>query len=123
MDITLRYGLGPEIFYVPVTVTPGPPYGHAYGHFKKRSKDKWREIRLSDDDVVNFVNLRFISERNGCSPDKVVRMREKGDNFVSINKSVKANRSQRQSLSQSGPSKSSDDGKGKNKGSGKGKKK
>ncbi|HWR88780.1 MAG TPA: hypothetical protein VN260_00845, partial [Dissulfurispiraceae bacterium] len=26
-DITFHYGLSPEIYYVPVTITPGPPYG------------------------------------------------------------------------------------------------
>jgi hypothetical protein len=35
MDITFRYGLSPEIYYVPLRVTPGPPYGKAYGYYKK----------------------------------------------------------------------------------------
>src|SRR5512143_4122724 len=33
MDISLHFGLGPEIYYVPVKATKiGPPYGKAYGH-------------------------------------------------------------------------------------------
>jgi len=35
LDITIHFGLSPEIYYVPVTVDPGPPYGKAYGYFKK----------------------------------------------------------------------------------------
>jgi len=34
-DITIGLGLGAEIFYVPIKVAAGPPYGNAYGHFKK----------------------------------------------------------------------------------------
>lgn len=34
MDITLRHGLSPEIFYVPVSVSQGPPYGKAYATIK-----------------------------------------------------------------------------------------
>jgi len=30
MDITLHFGLTPEIFYVPVKEVNGPPYGKAY---------------------------------------------------------------------------------------------
>ncbi|HUV31540.1 MAG TPA: hypothetical protein VMY05_10680 [Acidobacteriota bacterium] len=90
MAITLHFGLSAEIFYVPVSVDPGPPYGKAYGHFRKRARNKWGEIRLADADVINLVNLRFISERHGYSPDEVIKIRQQGKNFVAINTEVKA---------------------------------
>lgn len=89
IDITLRLGLSPEIFYVPVTIVSGPPYGKAYGHFKKKHKNEWRTIRLSDDDVINFVNLKFISDYHGYAPERVIEMRSKGKNFIAINDEVK----------------------------------
>src|ERR1041385_3753226 len=63
-DITIHYGLGPEIFYVPVEVDPGPPYGRAYGYYKHHPRKQWRSVVLTDPEVIDFVNLRFTSDRS-----------------------------------------------------------
>ncbi len=89
MDITFHYGLTAEIYYVEVKEAKGPPYGKAYGHFKKKPKKGWKTIKLVDADIVNFVNLRFLSEHYGYSPDEIIRMRSEGASFVSINSKVK----------------------------------
>lgn len=94
MEITADFGLTAEIFYVPVSRDPGPPYGKAYGHFKNRERATWGEIWLTDTDIVNFVNLRFISEHYDYSTDEIIRMREKGADFVMINTEVKKNKGQ-----------------------------
>ncbi len=87
LDISFRFGLTPEIFFVPLTVEKvGPPYGKAYGNYKKyRPKKEWKKIVLSDSDVVDLVNLRFISEYHKIAPDKVIEMRGQGRNFLNIN--------------------------------------
>ncbi len=92
MEITTDFGLNAGIFYVPVSGNPGPPYGKAYGHFRNRERNDWGNIWLSDDDVVNFVNLRFISEQYEYSPDEVIKMRQNGDDFIDINAKVKNNK-------------------------------
>jgi hypothetical protein len=84
MEVALRCGLNPEVFYVQINDARGP-YGNAYGYYKKYKKNQWRRIRLNDNDIVNFVNLRFISEHYRATPDEVVVMRSKGRSFVSIN--------------------------------------
>lgn len=89
MDISLRFGLGPDIFYVPVKKVGGPPYGNAYGHYKNKPRKHWKTIRLSDPDVVNLVNLKFISEHYGYPPEEVISMRSKGNSFVVISNEVK----------------------------------
>ena len=119
MVISAHFGLTAEIFYVPVKRAPGPPYGKAYGHFKNKKKSQWRTIRLTDAEVVNFVNLRFISEHYGYSPDDVIKMREKGNSFVAINAVVKKNKGQEKKQSKQLATKE----KPKDKGKGKGKKK
>jgi hypothetical protein len=68
---------------VDVVVT-GPPYGRAYGYYKKKPKKDWRTIVLGDDDVVNLVNLKFMSEHYGYPPEKIIKMRSGGKEFVSI---------------------------------------
>jgi hypothetical protein len=89
MNICLKYGLTVEIFWVDLKHKPGPPYGKAWGHFKKKKKDKWGSIRFTDVEIVNFVNLKFISEHYGHSPDEVVKMRSQGTSFVKIHGNVK----------------------------------
>lgn len=100
MEITLHFGLGPEVYYVPVKKeVSGPPYGKAYGHFKNKhgkggppwKRDESRGpsgAELGDDDVVNLVNLKFISEHYKLQPEEVIDMRSKGKNFISINAEI-----------------------------------
>jgi hypothetical protein len=84
MEVALRCGVGPENFYVETSNSIGP-YARPYGDYHKYNKKQWRKIRLNDNDIVNFVNLRFISENHRCKPDEVMAMRSKGQNFVNIN--------------------------------------
>jgi len=98
IDITAHFGLSPAIYYVAFQKDPGPPYGKAWGYYKKHKKDEWKTIKLADADIVNFVNIKFMSERYGYSPDEVIKMRDKSQNFVVLNtkiKKVKAEKSKK----------------------------
>jgi len=86
MEIAREHHVDAGAFYVPLDRDPGPPYGHAYGYYKKFKRNQWRKINLADADVVNFVNLRFASEHYGYSPDEVVRFRGQGGKFHQIGK-------------------------------------
>lgn len=88
LDITFKYGFTPEVFYMPVKV--GQPYGKAYGHYMGKPKGQWKKLRLSDAEVVNLVNLRFMSDHYGVSASEVIKMRESGRSFVNINGSIKS---------------------------------
>jgi hypothetical protein len=100
MDIAIHFGLTANVFYVPVKNKPGPPYGKAYGHFKNKKKKEWETIRLTDADIINFVNLRFISDHYGFSPDEVIKMRSAGKSFIEINDKAKRDKNQSQKISQ-----------------------
>lgn len=84
-DISVRYGIGPEVYYVPTTVAvKGPPYGKAYGYYKKHPRHQWNQIVLQDADIVNMVNLRYVSEYYDYPEDRVMKMRGQGKDFVAI---------------------------------------
>jgi hypothetical protein len=87
MDITFHYGLSPEIYYVPVK--QGPPYGHAYGYYQKHSKGGWHRDDLEDADIVNQVNLKFLSEHHKYAPEKVMEYRSEGKNFTIIDRDIR----------------------------------
>jgi len=92
MEITTHYHLTAEIFYVTIEKASGPPYGKAHGYFKNRNRNDWKTIRLADVDIINLVNLKFISDHYGFSPDEVVKMREQGQSFIAIHDKVKQNK-------------------------------
>jgi hypothetical protein len=95
-DISVHFKLGPEVYYVPMREDYGPPYGHAYGLYK-RPRSEWRSIVLNDDDVVNLVNLRFISERYGCPREDVVKYRSQGRTYMVINDDMRKVKSEHKS--------------------------
>ena len=115
MDICLRYNLSAKVFWVDLKQTPGPPYGKAWGHFKKNKRENWGAIRFTDVEIVNFVNLKFISGHYGYSPDEVVKMRGKGTSFAKINSKIKKAKHPKAKLATSKPEKTKSKDKGKSK--------
>jgi hypothetical protein len=90
LHTTLRLGLGPEIFYFPVGgVVRDPPYGRVYGYYQHKPKKEWKTILLRDDDIINLVNLKLISEHYGYPPEKIIKMRSEGKEFVLINDEIR----------------------------------
>ena len=93
LHTAFRFGLGPEIFYVPVgVIVIDPPFRKAYGYYKHKPKKKWNTIALSDDDIINLVNLKLMSEYYGYPPGKIIKMRSGGIEFVSINDEIRKDR-------------------------------
>jgi len=122
-EISAHFGLSPEVYYVSFERDPGPPYGKAWGHYKNKKRGEWQSIHLSDADVVNFVNIKFMSERYGYTPDEIVKMRDKKQGFVNLNAKVKKHKhdKQRKAKLQANSKKSGKSAPDKNKSKGKGK--
>jgi uncharacterized membrane protein YgcG len=83
-QITIGLGLGAEIYHVPIKVAARPPYGNAYGHFKKCPRNAWNKLVLPDADIINLVNLRFASAHYGLAPEKVIELRAGGKDFLAV---------------------------------------
>ncbi|MFA6189313.1 MAG: hypothetical protein WC680_08545 [Sulfuricurvum sp.] len=78
-DISLRLGLDPRTIYVVESRRySGPPYGKAYG-YNKHNK------RLRDSEIVDLVNVRFLSDYHHISTDEVIDRRRRGENYNNIN--------------------------------------
>lgn len=78
-DISLRLGLDPYILYAVNTQRHyGPPYGVAYGY------DKPGKYRLRDSEIINLVNVRFLSDYHRIAPDDVINRRRSGERFMNI---------------------------------------
>src|SRR5262245_47836925 len=88
-DISVRLGVKPEVYYVPVAVVSGPPYGRALGHYKNKHRKQWSTIVLTDADVVNLVELQFLSEHYRVAPERIIELRGKERDFVVIHAEVR----------------------------------
>lgn len=83
-EVARHFGVGADAFYVEFKEAPAPPYGKAWGYYRKHPRKEWHKIVLADDDVINLVNLRFMTERYRCTPDEVVKRRSGRRGFVAI---------------------------------------
>lgn len=83
MQVAWHFQLNPWVFFTPLPSksVEHTPYEKAYGIYASRAQ----KVTLEDSDLVNLVNLKFISEQYGCPPEEVVRMRADGKSFREIN--------------------------------------
>lgn len=91
MKIVNHYRIDPAVFYMPVSgKVINRTYAKPYKYYQGRPQNKWKKIRLSDREVVNFVNLRFVSEHYGYNPHEVMKMRDSGRSFKDIDRHIRA---------------------------------
>ena len=80
--ITQKLRLDPSIFYVPIPdhVRPGPPYGNAYGYYRKRGRRQSAAV-FDDSTIRDLVQLKLVSEHYGQRPEDIIQRRMRGDQF------------------------------------------
>jgi hypothetical protein len=74
-DISVRLGVPADVWFVRVERDPGPPYGKAWGYWKKRGKDRPKTIVLTDDECRGFVAVRLVHEYYGVPVETAVEWR------------------------------------------------
>jgi len=77
-EIGIRLGVPADVWFVPVPRDPGPPYGHAYGYWKKHKRDPRSDYILADADVRNLVAVRVMHEYYGVDVDVAMDWRSDG---------------------------------------------
>jgi hypothetical protein len=71
-DIAFHFRLDPDIYYF----RGGPPYGRAYGYWKKHPP--------RDVEVIDAVNVHFLSEYHKVTPDVVWTERNRGRSYAVV---------------------------------------
>ena len=83
-DIMSGFSLHPESVYVPIE---GPAEGQSarpYRHQARAGLDAWDSRTSSDEDIINLVNLKFISDHYGLRPERVIALHASGWTFSAI---------------------------------------
>ena len=61
--IATRVQVAPDVFFAGIDRDPGPPYGYAWGHWKRNH----RRVRLSDSDIAGLVQIQIGHRIDGRS--------------------------------------------------------
>lgn len=89
-EITTGQNLKPDIFYFIVSgKIDSKTYAPIFDKFKMTPEQKWELIELSDDDIVNLVNLKVIGSHYDYSVFEIMALRDLGKDFVQINNQVR----------------------------------
>ena len=77
-DVAVHFRLDPDIYYF----RGGPPYGKAYGYWKKHPP--------RDAEVIDAVNVHFLSDYHRVSPDVVRAERSRGSSYAVVARNFEA---------------------------------
>jgi len=80
VDVMFHFGVRPNVLFVELDQPPGPPYGNAYGHWKKRH-NRMRPNELRDDDIRFWVGLHTVAAFNNVTPGEAYRLHRSGQRF------------------------------------------
>jgi hypothetical protein len=83
-EIGVRFGMPADVWFVPVRRDPGPPYGKAYGHWKKHRHDRNAALSLTDADIRNLTAVRVLHEYYGVSVEVAMDWRSGGRDLRSL---------------------------------------
>lgn len=81
-EVMTRIELSPRVLFVGLDHDPGPPYGHAWGHWKSRGNrpgpGRAEPYAISDAQVVDLAKLQIASAYYRVSPYTIVGERQRG---------------------------------------------
>ncbi len=84
-EISMQLGVPVSAYYLDEGLKPeGPPYGKAYGYWKKHKKNPKYKFKLSDDEVFNLISLKMTSSYYGMNAEEVIKLRKAGIEFKHI---------------------------------------
>lgn len=78
--VIARLALPVDVLFVGIDRDPGPPFGKAWGYWRKSP----RSVRLSDADVTGLVQLQIGARASGLAPFELARARGEGKRIVTL---------------------------------------
>jgi hypothetical protein len=89
MSIAEDHGLGADTFYILLGVKfSSNTYSPILDKYRSKPQKQWRGMQLTDAEIVNLVNLKFIASYHDYSMLEVMAMRDYGKTFPRINDQV-----------------------------------
>ncbi len=87
--ILAEHGLGSDLFHIQVRgFVPSAVFQPILDKFSEDDPASWKSAPLTDGDVRDLANLKFISDLYGYSMYRVMAMRDKGRSYPQIQSQV-----------------------------------
>ena len=85
-SIASSYGLNSSSFYMIMAIQfKSRTYKPLFEKFSSVPQSTWKNIELTDLDIVNLVNLKFVGSHHDYTVIDIMAMRDYGKSFVNIN--------------------------------------
>ncbi len=95
MEIVRNHDLDAGVFYYMVVGDLNSEmYTPPFERFKTTLRINWNRIELTDNEIVNLVNLKFIYSHNDYSVYEVIALRDSGKDFVTINDRIRKSKNE-----------------------------
>jgi len=82
-EVMAHYGVRPDALFCELPRAPGPPYGKAWGHWRKHH-NRMKPRYVNDDDVRYWVGIRTVSAYSGLSVTTAWERHEAGERIPHI---------------------------------------
>lgn len=82
--ILVHIGVPPSRLFAGMDRDPGPPYGNAWGHWRKRGGRPVTDFNLTDEEFVSLVKVQITSGHLGLHPNDVLREHRGGKKVETI---------------------------------------
>jgi hypothetical protein len=82
-DVMLHFGVRPDALFVALPHDPGPPYGKAYGYWRKNG-NRMKARSVSDDDVRFWVRTRATARYSGVAPARAWEWHQQGRGYEKV---------------------------------------
>ena len=79
-NVMWHFGVPPSALFVDLPRSPNPPFGNAYGHWKKQGDRMPRDV-ISNDDIHYWVGLRTVAGYGRVDPRQVCEWRNSGQRY------------------------------------------
>lgn len=84
-ELVGRYGLDASHFHVPLPQdAPAHAVADAYAQFRATPASRWREVTLTDRDIVVLVNVRMVAQTLRLPPELVLARQGTTSSFVEL---------------------------------------
>lgn len=85
VELTRRYQVDAAQLHVPLARAPASGLlASAYEQYRARPPGEWKNIGLTDEDIVTLINVRVLSTELGMRPDEVLERRSSAQDFVDM---------------------------------------
>ncbi len=83
-EVSLKLGIPASVYFMDLPFDPGPPYGKAYGHWKKHKVRRTHRVVLTEREMYDCISLQIVNGYYGIPPREAVQMMNEGKDLKVI---------------------------------------